>query len=70
VTIHALFGMGLLIGGIRAINPPDQAIWTYTQFLSGWPMIIANRAEKNSQIELTALATQFERETPAGETSP
>ncbi len=52
VTIHGLFGLGLLIGGIRVINPPDQAIWTYTQFLSGWPMILANRLEKNSRLEL------------------
>ncbi len=47
VTIHALFAAGLLIGGIRAINPPDQAIWTYTQFLTGWPMLVANFEEKN-----------------------
>ena len=33
-TIHLLFAGGLLIGGIKSINPPDQAIWTYTQFLS------------------------------------
>ena len=67
VTIHALFALGLLIGGIRAINPPDQAIWTYTQFLSGWPMLIANRVEKNAQNELAALTTQFDREAPTGE---
>ena len=45
LTIHLLFAAGLLLGGIKAINPPDQLIWTYTQFLAGWPMLIANRAE-------------------------
>jgi len=52
VAIHGLFAMGLLIGGIRVINPPDQAIWTYTQFLTGWPMIVANKVEQASRIEL------------------
>lgn len=52
VSIHGLFGLGLFIGGIRVINPPDQAIWTYTQFLTGWPMILANRVEKASLAEL------------------
>ena len=42
ITVHVLFAGGLLLGGIRAINPPDQPIWTYTQFLAGWPMIVAN----------------------------
>lgn len=46
LTIHGLFAAGLLIGGIRSINPPDQAIWTYTQFLTGWPMLVANKVEK------------------------
>lgn len=45
VTVHALFAAGLLIGGIRSIKPPDQAIWTYTQFLTGWPMLVASRME-------------------------
>ncbi|MGN6370593.1 MAG: DUF6677 family protein [Phycisphaerae bacterium] len=47
VIIHALFAFGMLIGGIRAINPPDQPIWTYTQYLAGWPMLIAGRVEKS-----------------------
>ena len=34
-TLHLLFAGGMLIGGIRAINPPEQAIWTYTQMLTG-----------------------------------
>ena len=45
ITIHGLFAAGLLIGGIRSIKPPDQAIWTYTQRLTGWPMIIASKLE-------------------------
>src|SRR6185436_3361442 len=46
-AIHLLFGAGLLVGGIRSINPPEQPIWTYTQFLSGWPMLVSNYFEKN-----------------------
>jgi TM2 domain-containing membrane protein YozV len=46
VTLHGLFALGLLIGGIRAINPADQPIWRYTQFLSGWPMLVSNHLEK------------------------
>lgn len=38
ITIHGLFAMGLLLAGLRAINPPDQAIWSYTQWATGWPM--------------------------------
>ena len=52
VAIHGLFGLGLLVAGIRAINPPDQAIWTYTQYLTGWPMLVADKVEKNSRAEL------------------
>jgi hypothetical protein len=79
ICIHGLFAAGLLIGGIRVINPPDQPIWTYTQFLSGWPMFVANRVEKSSRLELGdhtlspqsypqqykgALITQFEQQAP------
>ncbi len=46
LTIYLLFAGGLFMGGIRAINPEDQPIWTYTQFLSGWPMLIANQLQK------------------------
>ncbi len=42
VTIHLLFGLGLLFGGMRSIKPPEQPIWTYTQYLNGWPMLVAN----------------------------
>lgn len=46
LTIYLLFAAGLFMGGIRAINPEDQPIWTYTQFLAGWPMLIANQLQK------------------------
>ena len=81
VSIHALFALGLLIGGIRVINPPEQAIWTYTQFLAGWPMIVANRVEQASRYELGdrsypterpeykgQLGSLFEQQTPPNET--
>jgi len=42
ITIHALFGLGLLFGGMRSIKPAEQPIWTYTQYLNGWPMLVAN----------------------------
>jgi hypothetical protein len=80
-AIHGLFGLGLLVGGIRAINPPDQAIWTYTQFLAGWPMVVADKVEQASRAELGdrsalpgspqytgELGRLFEREAPPGET--
>ncbi len=46
LTLHGLFALGLLIGGLRAINPVDQPIWRYTQFLAGWPMLVSNHYEK------------------------
>ncbi len=46
-VIHGLFALGMIIGGIRAINPWDQPIWTYTQYLAGWPMLVAGRVEKD-----------------------
>ena len=42
VTIHLLFALGMLLGGIRSIRPREQPIWTYTQYLAGWPMLAAN----------------------------
>jgi hypothetical protein len=42
VTIHLLFALGLLFGGMRSIKPVEQPIWTYTQYLNGWPMLVAN----------------------------
>jgi hypothetical protein len=62
VFIHGLFALGLLIAGIRAINPPDQAIWTYTQFLTGWPMLIANRLEHDSRAKINVLRNEYETE--------
>jgi hypothetical protein len=60
-AIHGLFALGLLIGGIRAINPPDQPIWTYTQYLAGWPMLIAGRAEKDWMPQPGEKNSKFER---------
>jgi hypothetical protein len=81
LAIHGLFAAGLLLAGIRAINPPEQAIWTYTQYLAGWPMVVADKLEKNSRAELGDRAADprsndykgrlgllFLRETPARET--
>jgi len=62
LAIHLLFAAGLLVGGIKSINPPDQAIWTYTQFLTGWPMLVSNSLEKNSHDEQKALMSQYESE--------
>ena len=70
VTIHGLFAAGMLLGGIRAINPPDQAIWTYTQFLTGWPMLVANRVEHNvrevrpDRQDLKSLEAEYNRQRP------
>lgn len=57
LTVYILFGAGLLLGGIRAINPADQPIWTYTQFLTGWPMLISNHLEMQTRLELADPAT-------------
>lgn len=46
VTIHLLFAAGLFLGGIRAINPPDQPIWVYSQFLAGWPTLVSTNIER------------------------
>jgi len=65
VTIHGLFAAGMLIGGIRAINPPDQAIWTYTQFLTGWPMLVANRVEHGARVEIANLEQEYRNNRPS-----
>ena len=52
LAIYLLFGSGLVLGGVRAINPADQPIWTYTQFLAGWPMLICNHLEVQTRLEL------------------
>lgn len=59
VAIHGLFAGGLLLGGIRALNPVEQPIWTYTQFLAGWPMVIGNRVEKAKEKELELLQDEY-----------
>ena len=60
-TVHGLFLLGLLLGGIRAINPPDQPIWTYTQYLVGWPMLIAGRIEKSWMPQPGEKNSKYER---------
>ncbi len=52
IVIHGLFAMGLFVGGVRSINPPDQAIWSYTQFMAGWPMILSSYVEKQYAPEI------------------
>jgi len=54
VTIHGLFAAGMLIAGVRAINP-EQQIWTYTQYLAGWPMLLVSPIEKHQMAELEQL---------------
>jgi hypothetical protein len=57
--IHGLFAAGLLMGGIRVINPPDQPIWTYTELMTGWPMLVARSVEKASRVELGDHSPQY-----------
>lgn len=47
-TIHGLFFIGLFIGGLKALNPSDQPIWSVTQYLTGWPMVVATQIQKNN----------------------
>jgi hypothetical protein len=42
ITIHGLFLLGMLLGGIKSINPSDQPIWAYTQLAVGWPTLVAS----------------------------
>lgn len=65
ITIHGLFAFGMLIGGLRAINPPDQAIWTYTEFLAGWPMLVANHLQKAMPAQLDALQQEYAKNRPS-----
>jgi hypothetical protein len=60
LTVHGLFAAGMLIGGVKAINPPDQPIWSYTQALTGWPMLVANRVEKASRRETDRLLREYD----------
>ncbi len=39
LAIHTLFFIGLLVGGVRALDRPRQRLWTYSQFMAGWPML-------------------------------
>jgi TM2 domain-containing membrane protein YozV len=64
LTIHSLFALGMLVAGIRAINPPEQAIWTYTQFLTGWPMLVSNRIEKIKTDEFKKLQETYLQQRP------
>ncbi len=42
LAIHALFFMGLLVGGVRALDRPRQRLWSYSQYMAGWPMIVGS----------------------------
>lgn len=46
ITIHLLFFAGLFIGGTQCISPSDQPIWSITQFLAGWPMLLARLLQR------------------------
>lgn len=48
LTIHVLFALGLLIGGMKSLNPSDQPIWSKIQYLTGWPMIAASYVQQNT----------------------
>ena len=68
ITLHLLFGLGLLLGGVHAMNPPEQPIWSYTQLLAGWPTLAANSlARHQAAIEgpaMRELQTRGERMDP------
>ncbi len=71
LTINGLFAGGLLIGGIRAINPPEQPIWTYTQLLAGAPMIIASKLQKQAEKNFELLQDEYRSNRPEEwDTSP
>ena len=65
LAIHGLFAGGMLLGGIRAISPPEQPIWTYTQFLTGWPMLVASRIERTAELESKPLMDQYFNNRPS-----
>ena len=62
VTIHVLFATGMLLAGIRAISPPDQPIWSYTQLLAGWPTWVvygkANEIQRSESLSCRGLREQ------------
>jgi hypothetical protein len=37
--IHGLFFLGLLLGGLPALNRPRQRLWDYAQYMAGWPAV-------------------------------
>jgi hypothetical protein len=47
LTVHGLFALGVFIGGIKAIAPSDQPIWSVTQFMAGWPMLVVTSIQRN-----------------------
>ncbi|MCL2639895.1 MAG: hypothetical protein FWD53_03525 [Phycisphaerales bacterium] len=61
-TIHGLFAAGMLIAGVRAINPPEQQIWTYTQYLAGWPMLVASPVERRYMAESALLIKRLQEQ--------
>jgi hypothetical protein len=65
LTIHILFFGGMLIGGMRAINPPEQAIWTYTQMLAGWPMLLADRLQRDAAAQQPHIDREYESDRPS-----
>jgi hypothetical protein len=65
-TIHLLFAGGVLIGGMRSIKPAEQPIWTYTQYLAGWPMLVYSKLWDNfSRDYLVRPGMRMEDKTPA-----
>ncbi len=64
LTIHGLFVGGLLLGGIKALSPPEQPIWTYTQFLSGWPMLVFNKVARAKEAEIIQLKSDYQADRP------
>lgn len=40
LAIHTLFFIGLLCGGVRALDRPRQRLWSYSQYMAGWPMLV------------------------------
>ena len=42
-AIHGLFFLGLLLGGVRALDRPHQRLWNYAQDLAGWPMVVGSQ---------------------------
>ncbi len=43
--IYALFFMGLLLGGLPALNRPRQSLWDYAQYMAGWPAVVGDLAK-------------------------